>query len=329
MIHGGDLAEAKGLAGGRPVLDLSTGINPHAYPARASESALTRLPQRAALDTLLAAARPAYRVPDGAAIAAAPGTQAILQWLPLIAPARRVAIVGPTYQEHEAVWSRHAETVPCASLEEAADAAADTTVVVNPNNPDGRRHTREALAAFLSRARRADDVAPALIVDEAFADVTPGISVAGLPGTLVLKSFGKFYGLAGIRLGFAIGAPGLVGRLTEALGPWAVGGPALEIGAAALADTAWADAMRARLDAERQALDATLTGAGLTPIGGTDLYRLVATPDAARWHKALAAEGIWTRAFPAQPTWLRFGLPGDGLPRLAAALDAVTAGIAS
>jgi len=317
--HGGDLSEAR--AKGRAVagwLDLSTGINPHAYPAGIPAEALRRLPQRDAEAALIAAARAAYRVPGEAAVAAAPGTQAILQWLPHVIPARTVAVVGPTYAEHAATWARAgARVTAVASLAEAA--GADVAVVVNPNNPDGRIHAPGRLAQFA--ASRADG-GVRLVVDEAFGDLLPDLTVAGAAGTLVLKSFGKFYGLPGLRLGFAVGAPAVIADLAARLGPWAVSGPALAVGAAALSDGEWAQGMRERLARERAALDETLASAGLPVTGGTDLFRLVETQRAERIHEALAAEGVWTRIFDDVPGRLRIGLPGRHGARLEAALAA-------
>ncbi|MEO1104509.1 MAG: aminotransferase class I/II-fold pyridoxal phosphate-dependent enzyme, partial [Pseudomonadota bacterium] len=265
QVHGGDLGDAAALGGRAPWLDLSTGINPTPYPATPSTAALTLLPQQRALKDTLLAARSAYAVPSLAAIMAAPGTQAILQWLPIVAPSRTVAILGPTYAEHETLWRRAGATVRIVGDLEAA-AEADCVVVVNPNNPDGRLIAADRLAAFASE--RSDR---RVIVDEAFCDLCPEASVAGAPGTLVLRSFGKFFGLAGVRLGFAIGEPAVVSALTQAMGPWAVSGPALQIGAQALADEEWTEATRARLRKERAALDGILAAAGLSVIGGTDL----------------------------------------------------------
>ena len=321
--HGGDLSEARAVAAGRePWLDLSTGINPHAYPvsgaSTVAETDWTRLPQRSAEQALARAARAAYRVPDATGLVAGNGTQAIIQWLPEIIRARRVAIVGPTYAEHAAVWSRtRAQVDTVSSLEDAGD--ADVAVVVNPNNPDGTRHDPATLADFAaSRGTPA-----ALVVDEAFGDLEPERTVAGVPGALVLRSFGKFYGLAGVRLGFAIGAPAVVELLATRLGPWAVSGSALAIGTHALSDTAWAASMRIRLAAERAILDAALGRAGLAVVGGTDLFRLVEHARAQAFHHALAAEGVWTRAFPEAPHRLRIGLPGERMADLETALDAV------
>lgn len=311
LFHGGELADAaRHAAPSQGWLDLSTGINPHPYPATLHAAPLARLPQRQDLDALLVAARAAYRVPDGAGIVAAPGTQAIIQWLPHLLPARDVVVVGPTYAEHAAAWRRTARVVEAAELR-----PADLAVVVRPNNPDGNRLPHRALTDYAAAAPGIR-----LVVDEAFGDLAPLETLAGAPGTLVLKSFGKFYGLPGVRLGFAIGPPEVTERLAEALGPWAVSAPALQVGAAALADAEWARAMRTRLATERAALDGALAQAGLTVVGGTDLFRLVETPSAAALHRALAERGIWTRRFEAAPTWLRIGLPGPSLPRLSAAL---------
>lgn len=295
-------------------LDLSTGINPHPFPFRPSAEAFTALPRRADLAALLDAARTYYRVPSGAGIIAAPGTQAILQWLPFLVPARTVAVASPTYAEHAAIWSRHASV---RDWDLAASPAADLAVIVNPNNPDGRLVQPDRLAA-LTRST------PLLVIDEAFGDLTPDATMAGRPRTLVLKSFGKFFGLAGVRLGFAIGAPDLTARLADALGPWAVSGPALEAGTAALSDAAWATAMRTRLGLEAAVLDRILADAGLTVVGGTSLFRLVDDPEAHAVHDMLARGGVWTRRF-TSPRWLRFGLPGARLGELVAALAASSA----
>ncbi len=164
-----------------------------------------------------------------------------------------------------------------------------------------------------------------LVVDESFLDLKPGATAANLclhAPVVVLRSFGKFYGLAGVRLGFAVAPPVIGERIAAALGPWAVAGPALEIGAAALSDIDWADAMRVRLAEEARALDAVLVEAGFAAAGGTDLYRLVRHADAQRIHAELAASRVWVRRFDWDASLLRFGLPpdGTGLARLAAAL---------
>ena len=193
---------------------------------------------------------------------------------------------------------------------------ADIVVVVNPDNPTGR--------LVAPRALRAVETA-LLVVDEAFIDfLPPGASLAGdLPAnTVVLRSFGKTYGLAGVRLGFAVAPARFARRLRDELGPWAVSGPAGEIGRIALDDEAWLQAAAERLAADQERLDALLIEAGFTILGGTTLFRLGEHPQAARLIDVLGQQGIHGRAFADRPTWLRFGLPAnqEGFRRLAAAL---------
>ena len=325
MEHGGDLSlaiEEFGIAAG-DWLDLSTGINPYAYPFKPPQmQSWQSLPQAGALDDLLNAARRAYGASEGTAIVAAPGTQMLIQLLPLIQSAKRVAIVGPTYSEHAMCWrNAGAELVSIADLDCPKD--CDTVIAVNPNNPDGRSWSPDRMLAC------AQDMAERgglLIVDEAFADIRPEISVvphmADSKGLLVLRSFGKFFGLAGLRLGFAIGADALMERIVSTLGPWAVSGPAIAIGTQALSDRKWQEETRRRCKEMAARLDAMLIKAGFEIIGGTSLYRLATHPYAQEMHHSLAAQGIWVRRFTGHPNWLRFGLPGggDGSARLAAAL---------
>ncbi|GJD73765.1 threonine-phosphate decarboxylase CobD [Methylobacterium goesingense] len=312
IAHGGDLDAARRLfpQAPDPWIDLSTGINPVPYPCPALEaSAFHRLPSTADLGALRAAAARAYGVADPERIVAAPGTQILIETLPRLVACARVAVVGPTYAEHAAAWGRagHAvATVP--GLEATRD--ADVVVVVNPNNPDGRTWEAGGLRAH------ADELAGRgglLIVDEAFADLEPvetlGPSLG--PGLLVLRSFGKTYGLAGIRLGFALCEPALAVALAEALGPWAVSGPALAIGRAALSDAAWRLEAAVARAADAARLDRMILRAGGTPIGGTCLFRTADFPDAAGLFDRLGAAGIYVRRFSEAPARLRFGLPPD------------------
>ncbi len=305
--HGGGIDAAARRFGGQRAdwLDLSTGINPVAYPVgRVGTDAWTALPDAAAQTALENAARAFWAVPEGAGVLAAPGASALIARIPHLWPRGRVRIDAPTYNEHGRAFRSAGWAVS------GADAPrADARVLVHPNNPDGR-------------IWGAGDLDAPSVVDESFCDVMPDASLiaqATRPGVLILKSFGKFWGLAGLRLGFAIGDPALVERLAAMLGPWPVSGPALEIGARALRDRAWAEATRARLARDARRLD-TLTGLPLT--GGIDLFRLYEVPDAPALQMRLAERRIWTRVFPWSRTLIRFGLPGkDGdWARLAEAL---------
>ncbi len=307
--HGGGIDAARARWGGarEDWIDLSTGINPQPYPLPAIDpSAWTALPDAEAQQAMHEAARRCWAVPDGAAIIAAPGTSALIARLPALAEAGTVRIPGPTYNEHARAFAGQGWKV--------SDLGTDALVLVNPNNPDGRTW------------RFADATAPLSVLDESFADLDPSISMielAARPGVVVLKGLGKFWGLAGVRLGFAIGDPALIDRLARLLGPWPVSGPALAIGTAALADTAWASMTRARLALDAERLDRLLTGAGARNVGGTTLYRLVSVADAVAWQDHLAKHHIWTRRFPYSQTWLRLGLPAteSAWARLSSALD--------
>ncbi len=238
------------------------------------------------------------------------GSQALIQALPRITPASQVAILGPTYGEHAIAWSAAGHAVrEVSTLDEAGGAAV--VVVVNPNNPDGRVVAPEALLDLAERQNRSGGL---LLVDEAFCDESPQLSVAARvrPGLVVLRSFGKFFGLAGLRLGFAVAEAELAARLAAHLGPWPVSGPALGIGAAALADRDWTCGTIARLQDAASRLDVLLRGAGMEVLGGTSLFRLARHADAPDIYEALGRAGILVRAFTIRTDILRFGLPGSG-----------------
>lgn len=312
--HGGRLAAAKGAFPDAPApwLDLSTGINPRPYPARrADAAALRRLPDPEEVAALEAAAAQAFGV-SADQVAATPGTEAALRALPRLLGARSVAIAAPTYGGHAEAWRLAGAKVASLPYAELAASAAEALVVVNPNNPDGARH------------RPADAGDRWLIVDEAFAESAPELSLAGQAGgrTVVLRSFGKFYGLPGVRLGFVIAEPGLAARVSAQFGDWPLSAEALAAGLAAYPDAAWRERTQARLARDAARLDAMLAAAGFKIVGGTSLFRLALAPDAAERFVGLARRGVLVRPFPDQPTWLRFGIPKPkDWPRLAAALE--------
>jgi len=329
MKHGGDLKDAMARYGGDPAdwLDLSTGINPVAWPVAEQLPAdvWQRLPALSQLNALLDQARASYGVPGHLDVIAAPGTQALIQWLPRIAPDGPVAIVTPTYSEHHDAWTTTGRKVYHAPTLGEATGLATNVVVTNPNNPDGRT---TAPADIIEAAHTLAERGGRLIVDEAFADIDPSVSVVPHLGDLpmiVLRSFGKFFGLAGVRLGFAIARPPAALQLAAALGPWAVSGPALEIGRRALSDSDWITATRKQIAGDAARLDKIVAAAGLSVIGGTGLYRLINMPEAASLHTKFAEHRIWTRIFDEYPDWLRLGLPGTNpdFARLETALAAI------
>lgn len=331
MKHGGDLSEAIAAFGGKPGdwIDLSTGINPHVYPYKdvATDADWTRLPSADKLDALILAARTAYQVPKSLAVAATPGTQILLSQLPTCMPLGPLHILGPTYSGHNHAWSLAGrelhEVNSMSDLLKGLKTNPGHVLLVNPNNPNAHKYNPTGLLAL---AETMSTTGHHLIIDEAFADCVPETSI--LPhltrqqNVLVLRSFGKFYGLAGLRLGFLIGPGKICGAMTMKLDSWAVSGPALSIGAKALSDALWRATTNERLRAEMASLLSVLEEAGLKIVGHTPLYALVEHPKARALHSHLAKTQIWTRRFDYDPTWLRLGLPPNknALLRLAEGL---------
>ena len=327
IAHGGDIDAARRRfpQAPEPWIDLSTGINPYSYPFDLpSAETWQRLPQAAADAAARLAAAQRYGAADPATIVAAPGSQALIQIVPRLIDTADVAVLGPTYAEHAALWARCGHRVrTVTSLADISDARA--VVIVNPDNPTGRIVAAEDLCRLAVRLAQCRGL---LVVDEAFADFADVSIVPRLPpATVVLRSFGKAYGLAGLRLGFAVAHAEHVKRLRRELGPWAVPGPALVIGAAALRDTQWIEDTRARLTQDCRRIDALLAAHGFAAMGGVELFRLVAHARAGAIADALAADGIHVRRFTEQPNWLRFGLPASPAAwrRIEASLQRATA----
>lgn len=318
--HGGDLDRARAQHGAGDWIDLSTGINRVAYPAPPlAEDVWASLPTAQEIAGLEAAAARAYGC-SGQVVALA-GAQAAIQLVPRLAAPGRAAVLAPSYNEHAGALRAQGWQVTDAP-DSAAMEGADLAVIVNPNNPDGRVWGVPALTQLAGRVGR-------LVVDESFADPDPAQSLAPHldrlgEGVVVLRSFGKFYGLAGLRLGFALAGPQTAARLRALAGPWAVSGPAIAIGTTALADRAWQAATAARLAKDRARLCALAQAAGWQVVGATALFVTVETGCAETAQARLAKARIWTRRFPYSRGWLRLGLPGSEAEwqRLQAALPA-------
>jgi cobalamin biosynthetic protein CobC len=304
--HGGNIDWAVQHFGGKldQWIDLSTGINrcPYQVPPIPEEH-WQSLPTTTALDGLYRAAQEAYQT-EGPILATA-GAQTAIQMIPYLTVPGEARVLAPTYNEHAAAlracgW-RVSEVEQLHELR-----GADLAVVVNPNNPDGRRHHPSALVSLLAAVGR-------LVVDESFADTDPEISIAssaGLPKLLVLRSIGKFYGLAGLRLGFVLGCKDDIEKLAQLAGPWPVSGPAIHIGRCALLDAKWAAATTLRLKRDADRLDRIVAKSGWKLAGGTSLFRLYTTEDSRSAQDRLGQVHIWSRIFPWSPYFVRLGLPG-------------------
>jgi cobalamin biosynthetic protein CobC len=328
--HGGRLGVARSLFPDvpQPWIDLSTGINPRSYPApHASRRSRNRLPEPTELARLEASAAEAFAVTDPARVVATAGTEFALRLLPQLVNLKAAVIVGPTYGSHADAWTRAGALTETIRLDEVgahAERAVGMTIV-NPNNPDGRIVERSQLLALHDSLAQHGGM---LIVDEAFADVAPEASVAAAAGTtagaklIVLRSFGKFFGLAGLRLGFIVAATPLAATIRGLLGEWPVSSDALAAGLAAYANVRWMDRERTILQKSAQRLDGLLALSGFELAGGTSLFRLARAADARERFTRLLAAGILVRPFDFAPDLLRFGLPRgrEQWRRLAAAL---------
>lgn len=311
LHHGGRItvAAARFPLAPQPWLDLSTGISPWAYPVGEIEpETCQRLPSDEGLAELEAAAASAFGGVNTDQIVAVPGTDLAIRLLAKLLPAQRVGIVGPTYGGYQSAWP-DAKTLSFAKAQ-----GADLLVCANPNNPNGAVIAKTQLQRLRNLR----------IVDEAFADAMPEYSL--LPhrnSAIVLRSFGKFFGLAGVRLGFVIADRPLAKQLRAMLGDWPISGPALSIGIKAYHDTEWQERQRDRLTTASRRLSSLLTDNGLTLVGGTPLFQLVSHLDATSLFNHLAQAGILLRPFPDRADWLRFGLPGADadFDRLSVALE--------
>jgi cobalamin biosynthetic protein CobC len=325
LEHGGRLRAAAAHYGipAAAWLDLSTGINPDPWPVPPLPASVwQRLPEDD--DGLEAAAASLYGNPGLLPVA---GSQAAIQLLPALLPRAAVACLSPLYAEHPHCWRNagHRVRLLGGSLPRALTAATPYVLLCNPNNPTATAHTR---AALLDAAGELNRRGGWLIVDEAFIDPTPADSVTDLAGTaaaprlIVLRSLGKFFGLAGARVGFVFAAADLLRRMRAELGPWTVSGPARSVARRALADLDWQQAARHRLLAAGERLRGLLAAHG--EVRGTALFATLCRADSAQIHDHLARRGILTRLF-AEHGLLRFGLPGseDDWQRLHAALQSL------
>jgi len=322
LEHGGRLQRAAreyGIPRER-WLDLSTGISPFGWPVPPlSTEAWRRLPEDD--DGLVEVARDYYGACHVLPVA---GSQAAIQALPRLRRPSRVGVLAPGYAEHAQAWERagHAvQRLPIDALRATAD-TLDVVVLIHPNNPGGERFDRaELLALHASLSARGGW----LVLDEAFMDVTPEHSlcdVADRDGLIVLRSVGKFFGLAGARAGFVCAAPALLDALHEQLGPWTLSGPTRQVLREALADRAWQAWARTHLREQGERLARLLVTRGLPPDGGCALFQWCRCDDVSALHAALARRGVLVRLFDT-PSSLRFGLPGDeaAFERLDRALD--------
>lgn len=306
--HGGNLSviAAKYPNAPRPFIDLSTGINPYPYPlSELTPEQIHRLADRADMTKAVQSAATHYRATDEN-ITLASGMQPLMFALAALRLKdhghAKVAIASPTYSEHASVWQALGHTIVDGN-------EGDVVIVCNPNNPDGRTIAPTTLLALAAQMKERGGW---LIVDESFADVAPGLSITAelsrLDNIAVLRSFGKFYGLAGLRVSLAITPPLWSEFLRAATGPWPISTYACQQLPALFADTPWHQAMRTQLETESKTWR-DLLAKYFTIVGHTPLFTLLESANAAGWADYLASQGILVRSFHDYPKWLRVGLP--------------------
>lgn len=309
LEHGGRLRKAAlqyGIAQ-EDWLDLSSGLAPWPWPIPPIPlRAWARLPETD--DGLEQAACDYY---GAAQVLPVPGSQAAIQLLPRLRRAGKVGVLSPCYAEHAEAW-RRAGYIVREVLEQEVDFfldSLDVLVVVNPNNPTGLSLTPQRLLDWHARLAERGGW---LVVDEAFMDNTPHLSLASQAnqvGLIVLRSFGKFFGLAGVRLGFVLAERKLLKLLAEQVGPWAVSGPTRELGQVCLRNSAGHTYQRQRCEDASQRLFRLLEQYGLRPQGGCALFQWLISDHAEQLHEFMAQRGILLRLF-VHDSSLRFGLPG-------------------
>ncbi len=312
LKHGGNLLAAAAEEN-IPIdewLDLSTGISPTSYPIPAiPDRAWHRLPEDE--DNLLDAAHHYYGTSN---LIATAGSQAALQVIPRLRHAisgpSRVAFLKPSYNEHAHAWATNGHsTTEFTSTAELLDAACahDVIVLCNPNNPTGHLWNKEEL---LSVHRTVSSNGGWLIVDEAFIDSQPGASIishTGAGGLIVLRSMGKFFGLAGMRMGFVAAWTAFLQEIQEALGPWTIAGPSRFVATTALMDTEWHATQCHQLRTLSDRLKYALNVSGYEPAGSTDYFHWITPSHATDLHRQWRQQGILTRLFE-DPTGIRIGL---------------------
>lgn len=294
-----------------PWVDLSTGVNPWPYaPVHFEPDTLTRVPLRAD-DEACREAMAAVWGSAPASILLSPGSELLIRLLPTVIPAQRVAILSPTYGDYTQAWRKSGAEIIQTDDPLSFAETVNVVVICNPNNPDGRVFAPASLREARARLARRGGW---LIVDEAYADLDPGLSLAaegGADGLILLRSFGKFFGLPGLRLGALIGPESIRRTMADRLGVWPVSGLALGIATQAYRDLDWQTAMRARLQRARQRLDALLVTSEPQMCGGTSLFGYAQVKDATVAWRELAQQGVYVRRFDWSSRHLRIGLPAD------------------
>jgi len=335
LKHGGRLNNAAKRWGipREQWLDLSTGINPLGWPVPELPSEVwQRLPEED--DGLEQIIRYWSGAPLAAGCVPVAGSQAAIMALPSLRKPCRVGVPVPGYREHGYHWCSAGHDIVPIGPEQIHGGASgcddrwldrlDVLVWINPNNPTGQIIPP---ATLLRWHRRLQKRGGWLVVDEAFMDATPAFSLAcqgGFPGLVVLRSLGKFFGLAGVRAGFVLADQSVAKSLREKIGPWTLSGPARYVMGQALLDRSWQYQTASKLKHDSDKLRCLLQGEGCSVLGGSSLFQAITIEQPQILSDGFARNGLLVRYFE-QSEILRFGLPGNNRDwtRLTSAIQAV------
>lgn len=319
LAHGGNLRQVAKKYG-YPIeqwLDLSTGINPSGFkPAPLSDACWQRLPEND--DGLIEAALNYYGQSN---FVLTPGSQWMIQNLPAI----KETLVGPEqidigpvllpkqgYQEHRLAWQESGFDIEYYEAQPTISQLnhCSVCVVIQPNNPTGQCYDQSQLNDWLAILK---DNEAWLVVDEAFVDCTPDKSMldrSGEEGLIVLRSIGKFFGLAGIRIGCIFAWTALLEKVNAAMGPWAISHPSREVAIQAFHNINWQRyAIEKCHDQSKKLRDVLIKYFQIKPTG-TALFQTVYLDRSEEIFEHLCQHKILVRLLDCQ-TGLRFGLPPD------------------
>lgn len=330
--HGGNLTEAikQYNITKENWLDLSTGISPWTYPFQPlPDRVWQELPPSGS--ELLASAAKFYDVKQNS-ITATPGSQIAIRLLPQLFEPSKVAIPTLGYKEHAASWQMaNHQTLHYHDATELLELIntnrVEHVVVINPNNPNGEKLNLRTLDRIILK------ISGICIIDEAFIDyydddfdegddstsissATKVLSDFEYDNLIILRSVGKFFGLAGIRLGFCIGFHPSLQTLNALLQPWSISHASQYIGIQALQDKQWQQQQRVKIKQHQNAFQMALNDLLNQHLeqhtsAEAGLFTTVFADDTAlnKLHHQLAKQGILTRLDNDQQSWLRFGLP--------------------
>jgi threonine-phosphate decarboxylase len=297
-VHGGNIYAASRDLRCQPasMLDFSASINPLGMApgavqvVQASLELATHYPDPDCYELKQALGR--FHGIDPECVCIGNGSTELIFLLPKTLALRRALIPGPTFSEYAAAMRAVGGEVSMllappeeefrirlSQVAAALQRSLDCVWLCNPNNPTGQLWTKAQVLELWKKARR---VGASLIVDEAFIDYCEADSVVSeatsRAGLLVLRSFTKFYGMPGLRVGYLVAEPTVIRRIEAMRLPWSVNNLAQVAAIASLNETSYAVRSRQLIIEERPRLAAALAGQGWVPCPSSANFLLVRLP---------------------------------------------------